>query len=260
MLWEGHEASYWRDLWHAGDLRFYDSVASTNDVLAGLASQGAPHFSIVVAEHQTRGRGRGRANWQAPAGSSLLFSVLFRTNPENAAASAAPIRIGMAVAAAIDGARVKWPNDVVIPDHGKVAGILCEGTFGSHIIAGVGVNVFQTDEDFAPELQGRACSIAGTTGATVDRGKLLTGILASLQQYGDHLTQPLQPPELDQLTAFDLLRDQQIICKTPGSDAIVGVATGIAADGALLIEHNGAQRAVYAGTVRLATERAYPGT
>src|SRR5688572_14861482 len=129
--WEGRDAEYWRRVWNAGDVLFFDATGSTNDVASSLAATGAPDFSVVVAERQTRGRGRGGSTWGDAAGKSLLFSVLIRTPDPGAAVACAPIRAGIAVASAIPGARVKWPNDVVIPGHGKVAGILCEGAFGS---------------------------------------------------------------------------------------------------------------------------------
>ncbi|HEX6559853.1 MAG TPA: biotin--[acetyl-CoA-carboxylase] ligase, partial [Longimicrobiales bacterium] len=148
--WQGKSAEAWRREWRAGEVRFFECVGSTNDVVAQLAAAGAPQLSLAVAEEQTRGRGRGGAAWQAERGKALLFSVLFRAAQPGGSPGCAPVRVGLAVAEAIsamcgDDALVKWPNDVVFPGKGKVAGVLCEGAFAAegqaHIIAGVGINV-----------------------------------------------------------------------------------------------------------------------
>lgn len=260
MRWEGRDAQQWQRIWNAGAVHLFGSVDSTNNVIASLAQQGAPHFTVAVADEQTRGRGRGGSVWTARPGSSLLFSVLFRIDKQDAVPGAAPIRIGIAVASAIEDARVKWPNDVVIPGHGKVAGILCEGIFGSHIIAGIGINVRQETRDFPAELRGQACSVSSAHGGReVNRGELISGVLQNLREIDDRLVLPLDQAELETLARLDVLRGNEVVCET-ANEKITGVATGIAEDGALLIGQAGSIRRIYNGTVRLATTAAYPGT
>lgn len=260
MLWEGHHAEHWRRTWSAGAVHLFESVGSTNDVLAQLAAEGAPHFTVVLAEEQTRGRGRGGSRWQAKRGSSLLFSILFRIASKSGAPGTAPIRIGIAVAEAIQDAKLKWPNDVVIPPCGKVAGILCEGTFGSHVIAGIGINVSQAAHDFPPELRAQACSVAGAQGRTIERAGLLTELMRRLAAIAPDLGEPLTPPELTRLAALDVLRGQHVVSEGTEAEKAEGIARGIAEDGALLIEQANGVRRLYTGTVRLAMERAYPGS
>lgn len=259
MHWEGHDSAYWQAVWHAGEVLFFDEVTSSNDILAQRASVGVPDFSIVVAERQTRGRGRGGSSWQAPVGQALLFSVLFRVaKSHNAAPGCAPLRVGMAVAQAIDGARVKWPNDVVYPGHGKMAGVLCEGVFGSHVVAGIGINVSQ--ETFPAELHGRAASVFSATGKRIERAELLTRVLTHLHAVRDHVAEPLTPEELTQFAGLDILRGHSVVCDVDGGSAVRGTARGVAADGALLVENGGTATPVYNGTVRLAETNAYPGS
>jgi BirA family biotin operon repressor/biotin-[acetyl-CoA-carboxylase] ligase len=259
MLWQGHDAAWWQHAWHAGDVRLLQSTDSTNDVVAAMAAAGAPHFSIALAEEQTRGRGRGGNSWTAQPGSSLLFSVLLRVHTVGAAPGCAPVRIGLAVAEAIGETQLKWPNDVVISGHGKVAGVLCEGVFGSHIVAGIGINVLQTSADFPPELRGQACSILSATGLRVDRAELLTRLLASLHTFGPAITDPLTDDELQRLAIRDALRGQAIEVED-SAQRWSGTARGIAPDGALLLESAETVVRVYNGTVRLAAARAYPGS
>ncbi len=105
------------------------SVTSTQDVARGL-----PVGSIVIADHQTAGRGRLERRWEAPAGTALLVSFVLRPNPLLSLAA------GVAAAEAC-GPRVtlKWPNDLLLEDR-KLGGILVETTPGK-AICGIGINL-----------------------------------------------------------------------------------------------------------------------
>lgn len=265
--WEGHDADYWRAQWSAGEIRFYQTATSTNDIAASLAAAGAPNLSLALAEEQTHGRGRGGSSWTARAGTSLLFSVVLRVPKQGSAPGCAPLRVGLAVAQAIEETaglhpRIKWPNDVVIEGRGKVAGILCEGSFtaaGGYIVAGIGINVSQTAEEFG-ELTGRACSIESAGARGVSRGLLLGVILANLQKVSGRLTELLNDQEIDAINARDILVGQEVVCET-ASEAVRGHARGVARNGALRIAMaDGLVREVFNGTVRLADTHAYPGS
>jgi BirA family biotin operon repressor/biotin-[acetyl-CoA-carboxylase] ligase len=184
-------------------------------------------------------------------------------------AGGAPVRVGLAIADVISeitslDARVKWPNDVVLPGHGKVAGVLCEGAFGhergGYVVAGIGINVSQAADEFAGELQGRACSIQSAAGHAVERAALLTALLERLRRSTGRITDPLAPEELTRLARRDVLRDREVVCDHGSGSIMAGVARGIAADGALMIEQQGRLTRVYTGTVRLADTHAYPGS
>lgn len=259
MLWEGHDAAYWQRAWRAGEVRLLASTPSTNDVVAGMAAAGAPDFSIALAETQSRGRGRGGSTWNAPPASSLLFSVLLRQHEATAAAACAPIRIGLAVAEAIGGAGLKWPNDIVFAGKGKVAGILCEGVFGSHIVAGIGINVYQNPDDFPAEMRGSACSILSATGQRIDRAELLGRVLGALRVLGPAIAEPLADDELARFASRDVLLDQHVTI-AEGERTLHGIARGLAPDGALLLESAHSLTRVYNGTVRLREAGAYPGS
>lgn len=131
-------------------------TTSTNDRARELAGRGAPHGTVVTAGVQTAGRGRYGRTWSAPAGSSLLLSLIVREFDP-----LLPLRAGLAVAdVAGPGARVKWPNDVWI-DGRKLAGILVEARPGEGwAVLGIGVNVALDVRDLPPELH----ETAGTLG------------------------------------------------------------------------------------------------
>lgn len=262
-IWEGHDAAFWQDKWKAGEVRLYESVTSTNDVALSMAYAGAPHFAVVIAEEQTKGRGRGTARWYSKPHASLLMSVLIRLEQTGPCPGCAPLRIGLAVADAIesvtgDRALLKWPNDVVMDGHGKVAGILCEASLGqeasSYVVAGIGINISQEPEDFGDSLRNTATSLRMATNEQVDRTKLLAKLMKGLHAAAKNLTQPLTAKELQAFKARDLLSGESVLVENNKTV----LALGIAPDGALLIEENGAERKLYNGSVRLA-DHAYPG-
>jgi BirA family transcriptional regulator, biotin operon repressor / biotin---[acetyl-CoA-carboxylase] ligase len=105
------------------------SVTSTQDAARELAIG-----SVVVADHQTAGRGRLDHRWEAPPGTALLVSFVVRPNPLLSLAA------GVAAAeACAEGVRLKWPNDLLLRG-GKVGGVLVEAT-PSKAICGIGINL-----------------------------------------------------------------------------------------------------------------------
>jgi BirA family biotin operon repressor/biotin-[acetyl-CoA-carboxylase] ligase len=150
-------------------------TTSTNDRARELATRGASHGTVVTAGLQTAGRGRYGRTWSAPAGSSILLSLIVREFD-----GLLPLRAGLAVAdVAGPSGRVKWPNDVWI-DGLKVAGILIEARPAEGwAIVGIGVNVALDVRDLPPELH----ATAGTLGrARAELEPTLAELLATLQQ------------------------------------------------------------------------------
>jgi BirA family biotin operon repressor/biotin-[acetyl-CoA-carboxylase] ligase len=130
----------WPDGWI---VRHVPVTGSTNEDLLAAAAVGAPDHSVLVADHQTAGRGRLDRRWDAPSGVNLLVSILFRTVPTPA--SILTQRVGLA---AIDACRaaagveavLKWPNDLLV-DERKLAGILAQRAADGSIVVGLGLNV-----------------------------------------------------------------------------------------------------------------------
>lgn len=154
-----------------------DSVDSTNDALRDLASEGAPSGTVLLAEHQRRGRGRRERGWDSPRGLGLYLSVLLR--PAGAAREATRWTLAGAVAAGeacrslgAHEVEIKWPNDLVC-DGRKLAGVLAEirsqADRTKELVLGTGINVLQRREDFSSELADSATSLAEILGRPVDR-------------------------------------------------------------------------------------------
>jgi BirA family transcriptional regulator, biotin operon repressor / biotin---[acetyl-CoA-carboxylase] ligase len=169
----------------AGPLRAYRAVESTQGVARVWAHEDAPEGALVLADYQTAGRGQHGRSWRAPAGTSLLFSIILRPRVPVARWPQIPLAAGCAVAEGLEAAtpvsvRLKWPNDVLVAGR-KLAGVLTEGVAGGRpaVALGIGVNVSQRATDWPPGLAGTATSLA-ELGAPVAREALLGAILARL--------------------------------------------------------------------------------
>jgi BirA family biotin operon repressor/biotin-[acetyl-CoA-carboxylase] ligase len=169
---------------------FVERCSSTQRLLAGGAEEGA----VVATDEQTEGRGRLGRRWEAPAGTSLLFSLMLRPPVETARWPELSVVAGRAVAEAIAGvtdlvATVKHPNDVLVGGR-KVAGVLAEATEG-RIVLGVGVNVSQRGDELPADARMPPTSLELETGSTVDRCELLIEILHRLEvRYADWIQTP----------------------------------------------------------------------
>ena len=160
---------------------FVDRCASTQRLLDG-AREGA----VVATDEQTEGRGRLGRTWHAPAGSSLLFSIVLEPDvpaerlPELSLVAGSAVAEALAAHANVE-TTVKHPNDVLIGGR-KVAGILAESA-GGRVVLGVGVNVTQAREEL-PHTDPPATSLA-LEGAGGRRADLLAAILERLEAHYD---------------------------------------------------------------------------
>lgn len=161
---------------------FVDRCASTQRLL-----DGAPEGAVVATDEQTEGRGRLGRIWHAPAGSSLLFSIVLVPAVAQDRLPELSLVAGAAVAEAIRSetgleTALKHPNDVLIGGR-KVAGILAESVDG-RVVLGVGINVTQSRAELPDDADPSATSLA-LEGADVDRIELLATVLERLEQRYD---------------------------------------------------------------------------
>jgi BirA family transcriptional regulator, biotin operon repressor / biotin---[acetyl-CoA-carboxylase] ligase len=228
-------------------------TGSTNDLALEAARAGAPHGATFVAEEQTRGRGRRGRAWSSPPGQNLTFSTLLRPKLEPERASSLTLAVGLAVRDAVaarvaDEVGVKWPNDIVARGR-KVAGILVESQLvGGRItalIVGIGLNVSM--RELPPDIAEIATSLALLGASELDREPLLCDLLSEIdRRVREHETAGL-PVLLDELRAHDALLGRRVRV-----EAATGVARGIDATGALLIENERGQvRPIVSGTVEV---------
>ena len=171
------------------------TCGSTNDLARDLVSRGAPKGTLVLAEEQTAGRGRGKRRWHSPRGLGLYLSLVLR--PTSPLRSAALLQAAAAVGVArgvmkLTGLPVmlRWPNDVLVKGR-KLAGTLVEAIEAAPpdaaLVAGIGLNVNHGREDFPKEIAGEATSLLLLTGRRHDRLDVLAAILASLEEWYDRM-------------------------------------------------------------------------
>lgn len=228
------------------------SVDSTMDVARAIAGHGASDGMIVLADEQTRGRGRFGRRWIAPSGLNLTFSLLLR--PSLSQVKGLPIIAPLAI---VDGLRaacglecsIKWPNDVQVHDL-KLAGVLIEaemlGGEPNFAIAGVGLNV-NFDPPGDPQLVGLATSLLSELGCTVEREAILAAVLDAFE--------PLYEGSIANATERWKARlntlGRQIRVRI-GDRVERGLAEAVTEDGSLvLLRHNGSRVSLIAGEVSL---------
>ena len=167
-----------------------EQTASTNDAILHIANANPKEGLVVFAEHQTAGRGQRGNRWESPAGKGLWFSILLRPKIDLASSPQLTAWAAEAVSGAIQNEfsltpTIKPPNDVQI-DGRKIAGVLVEMRAqekAAHLaIAGIGVNVNQSREDFPKELQRRAISLAMALGKQIDRQSFAVALLRKLDR------------------------------------------------------------------------------
>jgi len=216
----------------------HDIVTSTMDLARERARAGAPDGLVVLAAEQTGGRGRRGSRWESPRG-GLWCSVVLE--PGHVAAPELTVAAALASASACSGltgvnVQVKWPNDLYV-DRAKVGGIMGE-TVGSAVILGIGINANVTEE-FIPSVEYyRVTSLCMEAKVMVDLSALLERLLAELESrvavvVGSGLTALL--PEWRERSAE--LGRAVIVRRQDG--AVRGTATGIGADGSLIVSANG---------------------
>jgi BirA family biotin operon repressor/biotin-[acetyl-CoA-carboxylase] ligase len=240
---------------------FFPETGSTNDVAAGLAAEGAPEGTTVVAWAQTAGRGRFGRQWFSPAGAGLYVSVVCRN------AAAVPLLTlagGVAVADGILAAtglpvRIKWPNDVVVEAgtpvrRRKLAGILAEASTGAdgvqHVILGFGINL--RSAAYPVGLAQSATSIETELGRAPESGPVLAETLAALAgRVGQLAARNTEPLLARWRELAPSARGALVEWDTPAG-ARSGISAGISDDGALLVRVGTRVERIISGELRWA--------
>ncbi|MFL7839785.1 MAG: biotin--[acetyl-CoA-carboxylase] ligase [Candidatus Promineifilaceae bacterium] len=243
-----HEAMTTR--WIGRNYQYLPATTSTNDLLKAQAvsksGSSIPAGTVILTDYQEKGRGRLSRNWQAPAGSSLLFSILLRPNWPVEQFSWLTMIGGLAVSDVVSRlitlpAQLKWPNDCVIEQNStwkKYCGTLLEGHFAddgqlAFVVAGIGVNVNIPEEDL-PAATFPATSLLAVQGSAISRLDLFCAILARFEHYYDLAEQGQSP-----LTAWQdrlIFMNRRVVISQFGKEATVeGTAVGTDSEGRLLV-------------------------
>lgn len=220
------------------EIFYVDEIASTNSELRQRALDGAIHGTVLVADHQTSGRGRlGRA-WTAPPRTALLFSVVLRPHSVNSTRWGwLPLAVALAINDGLHDwgveSNVKWPNDLLV-DGAKLAGILTERVDtnqGVAVITGVGLNVDMATEQLptanATSLRLLNCS--------TDRQALLVELLSRLQHRFAQWSEGLWDQLSESYSSASSTIGREVSVAVPARDRVTGVATGVDDQGRLIV-------------------------
>jgi len=225
-----------------GAFRYFDTIGSTNDEALTWASQGAPDFSLILADEQTSGRGRMERKWFTPPRSALALSLILRpTNIENAHPSRTTGLLALSLAESLLqlglAPQIKWPNDVLLGGR-KVAGILVESSWMGErldaMILGMGVNVLNASIPPADQLLFPATSIETELGRPVERGSLLREILSRVLDWRPKMGMDTFLKAWEEHLAF---RGQQVQVEGRSGDPITGELLGLEPDGSLRLRN-----------------------
>src|SRR5205823_754974 len=192
-----------------------------------------PEGAVVVAEHQTAGRGRLGRRWEAPRGTAITASILLRP-PAGAPIQQLSLVAGLAVAETVEdtlqlAAQIKWPNDVMV-DRRKVAGLLAEARDGI-VVLGIGLNVNQTREQLPADARVQPASLRTVDSDERDRAPLLADLLARLEQHYDAWSAGGLDAVFDGIGSRDFLRGRRV-----SVDGREGIGGGLDREGRLLVD------------------------
>ena len=174
-----------------GNIVYFREIDSTNIRAKDLAAGGASEGTVVVAEKQTKGKGRRGRSWFSPRGDGIYASLILRPAIPPGEASRITLMTAVAVAETLLSltqleVRIKWPNDILINGK-KIAGILTEISTGmeevDYIVVGLGINVNTPSESFPEEIRGKATSILIETGRQFSRALLIRACLRWYENY-----------------------------------------------------------------------------
>ncbi|MGH3912216.1 MAG: biotin--[acetyl-CoA-carboxylase] ligase [Pseudonocardiaceae bacterium] len=242
---------------HYAALDVVATLPSTNAALAAAARDGASERTVLIAEHQTAGRGRANRSWVAPARSGLTFSVLLR--PDEVPQGRwgwLPLLAGVALCrtlTALGGipAVLKWPNDLLLGvSRRKAAGILAEVVPGPAVVIGIGLNVtLQPDELPVPE----ATSLALEGSACTDRELLLCALLGELDtevlEWRRHGGDPDAAGLRETYRHCCATLGEQVRVELSGQPTLIGKAVDLDSAGRLVVLSGEGHHALAAGDV-----------
>ena len=240
-------------------IRYYDSIGSTNTEAKRLAAEGAPHGAVLIAGHQTGGRGRMGRSFHSPAGLGIYLSVILRPDCGPAALMHLTCAAAVAMCDAVETAvgirpGIKWTNDLVYGKR-KLGGILTElslngdGTV-NYAVIGIGINCRHTLDDFPEELRDMAGSLSMVTDIPVDTAKVAAAMIEALHAMDQRLLSE-KAAIMDRYRA-DCVTLGQAVSVHRFEEVRHGTAVDVDNDGALLVRFDdGHTEAVAAGEVSI---------
>ena len=230
------------------EIIYCPKTESTNIIARNLAIEGAVEGTLVIAEEQTKGRGRLDRSWISPAGKNILMSLIFRPEFFPRQVFFLTMLSSLSVIRAIKRitsleAHVKWPNDIYM-EYKKMGGILTEFSAEqdrvNYVIIGMGINV-NFDPSLFPEIRDIATSISRVHKKDVSRIDLLRAILEEMERGYYALKQDRIDEIREEWDKCSLIKGREVII-TSFDSIIEGIAESMDEDGCLIIRERRGQR------------------
>jgi BirA family biotin operon repressor/biotin-[acetyl-CoA-carboxylase] ligase len=241
-----------------GVWRYFPQVGSTNDLALVWAREDAPDWSLVVADAQTAGRGRGQRRWVTESGGGLAMSLVLRpSQAEVDFFTRFTALAGLGLTQALSGlglsAQIKWPNDILIASK-KIAGVLVEADWESDrveaVVIGLGVNVTPQAVPPKESLRYPATAVEILLRTPVDRWALLAEIIRAMRHYRTILTNPAFIDAWNEHLAFC---NEWVDFRPTGGEIQRVKLIGVNLEGGLIVEReNGTQAVFSAGEILMA--------
>lgn len=238
-------------------IQYFPTIDSTNTRAKLLAAQGAPHGTVLIAGHQSGGRGRMGRSFHSPEGMGIYLSVILRPNCPATDLMHLTCAAGVAMCNAVEAAAgfrpgIKWTNDLIWGKR-KLGGILTELSLKSdgtadYAVVGIGINCCQQPDDFPEDIRSIAASLSMVSGKPVTPAKLAAAMVAQLQKMADTLFDGTWISRYE----ADCVTVGQEISIVRGDTVRHGTAVGVDTEGALLVRFpDGHEEAVASGEVSI---------
>ena len=234
-----------------------DEVTSTNDIARELVSSNIAEGTFVLANFQTKGRGRQNRNWEAPKNSSIFISIVLKPNSENNLGWI-PLLIGLSLHKSLEAEtrkniKIKWPNDLVLVENNqefKFAGILIE-KINNLVIAGIGIN-FDQERNELPVSN--ASSLKEILQSPLSKEAVIAAFLTEIS------ARWLEENNASNWPTPSLVRDYKTNCITlnkkieaqlPGGEVIEALAVDISQTGELVVKTDDGTRTLSSADIHL---------
>jgi BirA family biotin operon repressor/biotin-[acetyl-CoA-carboxylase] ligase len=240
------------------EIHSFKVLRSTNELGFMLAQSQSPEGTLIVSEHQTKGKGRLGRNWFSPAEMGLWMSLILRPEIPPSRAPGISICAGLALVLAVNEmtdlkAKIKWPNDCVVKRK-KIAGILLELSAEldkiDFVILGVGVNVNQNKDDFPKNLIKNATSLKMECGKEISRLKLIKLFLREFEKIYLEFKKNGLTRLMPEIRILSSLMGKRVKARM-GKKILKGKVKDIDQNGSLIIVTRGKEKAISAGEVTL---------
>ena len=239
------------------EIRYLESVSSTNDYLKKIAKDIDSEGLIVIANEQTKGKGRLGRTWITTKDDSIAISILLKPNVNIERASLITMIAGVSVVEGIQNSTditpsIKWPNDIYI-DNKKLGGILAESSFNNgtleHIVLGIGININQTN--FDKRLESSATSLKKVCGKELDKEVIIANILNVFEKYYNLFKSNDLMAFMDKLKHNSCVLGKNVAIIN-NNETYIGKAINITDSGSILIKlNNGEIREFVNGDISL---------